>query len=129
MSLTISEFAASGEVGVETVRYYQRQGLLREPRKAAGIRKYDEGDVARLRFIRLAQRAGFALAEIRELLELDAGNDRARALKLAEAKIASIDEQIATLQRVRDSLTALAKACRRRTSGICPILRSFEVRG
>ena len=70
MPLTISQFAAAGDVGVETVRFYQRKGLLPVPDTGAGIRRYGEADVRRLRFIRMAQRAGFSLEEIRQLLEL-----------------------------------------------------------
>ena len=77
-ALSISEFARAGGVGVETVRYYQRRGLLAVPPRAhgaigGGIRRYDERDVGRLRFIRSAQAAGFTLEEIGELLALDGG--------------------------------------------------------
>ena len=125
MQLTISELADAGDVGVETIRYYQRKGLLRDPGRRAGIRKYEAADVERLRFIRLAQQAGFALAEIGELLALDAGHDRERARELAEGKIAALTGQIATLERVRTSLRRLARQCRAEAGGPCPILKSF----
>ena len=99
---TIGGLAKAAGVGVETVRYYQRRGLLPEPARPPGeVRRYGEGEVRRLRFIRSAQAAGFALAEIKELLDLDAADDRARARELAEARVAALDEKIADLQKAR----------------------------
>ena len=126
-AMTISQLARGAGVGVETVRYYQRRGLLPDPRPqktgAAGIRHYGPGELRRLRFIRQAQTAGFTLEEIAELLRLDSGNDRARAREMARARIATLGEQIAELQRARKSLAGLAKDC---ASGSCPIIASFE---
>ncbi len=76
--MTISALAASGGVGVETVRFYQRRGLLDTPSRGGGIRHYGDADLRRLRFIRSAQAAGFTLDGIGELLALDATQDRAR---------------------------------------------------
>ena len=108
-ALSISEFARAGGVGVETVRYYQRRGLLPVPPRAqdaigGGIRRYDERDVGRLRFIRSAQAAGFTLEEIGELLALDATADRRRVHALAEARVTALDAKIADLQAARDAL-------------------------
>jgi MerR family transcriptional regulator, mercuric resistance operon regulatory protein len=125
--LTIGEFAAAGGVGVETVRFYQRRGLLRTPGHGGGIRHYGREDVRRLRFIRQAQTAGFTLEEIRELLELDAGEDRSRARELAKARIEALDAKIADLQRARDALRRLASECGEGSTGPCPILASFDV--
>jgi MerR family mercuric resistance operon transcriptional regulator len=125
--LTIGEFAASGGVGVETVRFYQRRDLLRTPARGGGIRHYGPEDVRRLRFIRQAQAAGFTLEEIRELLELDAGEDRNRARELAKARIEALDAKIADLQRARDALRRLASECGEGSTGPCPILASFDV--
>ncbi|AHE57116.1 MerR family transcriptional regulator [Sphingomonas sanxanigenens] len=125
-ALTIGAFAAAGGVGVETVRFYQRKGLLRVPDAGAGVRRYGLEDVRRLRFIRQAQAAGFTLAEIGELLELDAGEDRARAHALAEARVAALDLRIAELQQARDALARLADRCGRGGAGPCPILASFD---
>ena len=127
MGLSIGKFAEAGGVGVETVRYYQRRGLLGTPGRADGIRRYDAEDVRRLRFIRMAQRAGFTLEEIRELLALDAGHDHRRARELAQARVIKLDEQIAELQRARDYLQQLARRCARSTSKPCPILASFDI--
>ena len=96
MPLTISELAGSAGVGVETVRFYQRKGLLFDPRpgtsaRRSGQRHYGDEDVSRLRFIRSAQTAGFTLEEIRELLQLDRSEDRARVRAMAKARIAAFD--------------------------------------
>ena len=126
MSLSIKKYAQAGDVGVETIRFYQRKGLLDTPGKGNGIRRYGEVDVRRLRFIRMAQRAGFTLEEIRELLALDSGQDRQRARELARAKVAKLKEQIGEMERARDYLQKLARQCSAKTSGPCPILASFD---
>ena len=126
MDLTIKQYAEAGGVGVETVRFYQRKGLLDTPGKAGGIRRYGDADVRRLRFIRMAQRAGFTLEEIRELLALDSGQDRRRARELAAVRIAALEAKIAELEQARDSLRRLAKVCSKGDEGPCPILASFE---
>jgi MerR family mercuric resistance operon transcriptional regulator len=126
-SLTIGKLAAAGGVGVETVRFYQRRGLLETPTRADGIRRYGSDDVGRLRFIKQAQLAGFTLDEIKELLDLDASEDRTRARQLANARVKALDEKIAELERARDALRRLARECGSGTAGPCPILTSFEV--
>ena len=84
VALRISDLARAGDVGVETIRFYQRKGLMPFPDgSSVGARHYDDGDVRRLRFIRGAQAAGFSLAEIAELMELDRRDDRQRARELA----------------------------------------------
>jgi MerR family mercuric resistance operon transcriptional regulator len=124
---TIGGLAKAAGVGVETVRYYQRRGLLPEPARPPGeVRRYGEEDVKRLRFIRSAQAAGFTLNEIKELLDLDAADDRARARQLAQARVAAIDAKIAELREARDALAGLAGACARKRGGPCPILTAFE---
>ncbi|MGZ8336542.1 MAG: MerR family transcriptional regulator, partial [Allosphingosinicella sp.] len=87
--LTIARLAAAAEVGVETVRYYQRRGLLDVPPRLGTIRRYGLDDLRRLRFIRRAQAAGFTLEEISELLALDATDDRARVREMATGRIAA----------------------------------------
>ena len=123
---TIAGFAREGGVGVETVRYYQRRGLLPTPRKSGGIRRYGEGDVRRLRFIRTAQGAGFTLEEIGALLALEATNDRRRVRALATERIAALDAKIAQMKDARDVLAKLARQCAAGTKGPCPILAAFE---
>lgn len=123
--LTIGSLAAKAHVGVETVRFYQRKGLLEVPPRAGGIRRYDARDVERLHFIKRAQAAGFTLAEIGELIALDAGEDRARARELARVRIAALDEKIAELKDARTALARLARECGEGREGPCPIIASF----
>jgi len=124
--LTIGSLAATADASVETVRYYQRRGLIAEPPRAGGIRRYGADDVRRLRFIRSAQSAGFTLDEIGELLRLDSLGDRGRARALTEARIAALDAKIAGLQQARSALVRLAQDCDTAGSGPCPILSAFE---
>jgi len=126
-SLAISGLAKEGAVGVETIRYYQRRGLLRIPDRGAGIRRYDSEDARRLKFIRSAQDAGFTLAEIGELIALDATQDRQRARTLAKARIAALDARIAELKAARAALKRLAMECGEGAAGPCPIIASFGV--
>ena len=124
---TIGGLAQAAGVGVETVRYYQRRGLLPEPARPPGeVRRYGEQDVRQLRFIRSAQAAGFTLNEIGELLALDAADDRARARARAQARVAALDARIAELREARDALAGLATACASKRGGPCPILRAFD---
>src|SRR5688572_26398385 len=125
MEMTIGKLAAAGQVGVETIRYYQRRGLLDTPRRSMGVRRYGDGDVRRLLFIRQAQTAGFTLEEIKELLDLDSGEDRERARSLARNRIDALDTRIAELQRARKALQRLVGECAADKSGPCPILASF----
>ena len=125
-SFTIGQLAGKGGVGVETIRFYQRKGLLEVPTRDLGIRRYGAGDLRRLRFIRQAQSAGFTLEQIKELLALDSGQDRKRARELAQARIDSLNSKIAELEAARSSLERLAKACGEGKGGPCPILASFE---
>lgn len=125
-TLTIGKLAAKGGVGVETVRYYQRRGLLAEPPRDEGIRRYGDDDVRRLRFIRSAQAAGFTLEEIGELLGFDAVDDRTRARHLAEARIVAIDARIAEMRSARAALARLANECANSAAGACPIIAAFE---
>jgi MerR family mercuric resistance operon transcriptional regulator len=114
-------------VGVETVRYYQRRGLLPEPPRPPGeVRRYSQEDVNRLKFIRSAQAAGFTLAEIGELIALDRTNDRARVRELAAERVAALDSKMAELKEAREALARLAKTCASGRSGPCPILEAFE---
>lgn len=129
---TIAGLAREGGVGVETIRYYQRRGLLGMPERPQGpgragrIRRYGEEDARRLRFIRAAQQAGFTLEQIGALLALDATDDRARVRELARDRIAALDAQIAALQKARASLDHLARECGSGAAGPCPILTSFD---
>lgn len=124
---TIGGLAQAAGVGVETVRYYQRRGLLPEPARPPGeVRRYGEEDVKRLRFIRSAQAAGFTLREIGELLELSASDDRARARELAQSRVFALDEKIEELRQARNALAGLAAECASKRDGPCPILTAFD---
>jgi MerR family mercuric resistance operon transcriptional regulator len=128
-ALTIGKLASEGGVGVETVRYYQRRGLLETPDRAdlyGGVRRYGDPDLRRLKFIRSAQAAGFTLEQIAELLALDATDDRARARELARERIAALDAKIEELTVARNSLRNLARECGSGSAGPCPIIASFE---
>jgi MerR family mercuric resistance operon transcriptional regulator len=130
--MTIAGLAREGGVGVETVRYYQRRGLIDTPDRPSGggggggVRRYGSDSVRRLRFVRSAQAAGFTLVQIGELLALDATDDRARARHLANERIAALDARIAELTGVRESLRRLAHDCGAGAEGPCPILTAFE---
>jgi MerR family mercuric resistance operon transcriptional regulator len=129
---TIAGLARQGGVGVETVRYYQRRGLLRTPERpagggvAGGVRRYGAEDLRRLRFIRSGQAAGFTLEQIAELLTLDASGDRARARELARERIADLDRKIEDLKAARTALQRLETACSAGGAGPCPIISAFE---
>ena len=132
MQLTIGKLAAAGDVGVETVRYYQRRGLLDTPARSGGdgwgggIRRYDADDVRRLKFIRSAQASGFTLDEISELLALEASDDRVRVRTLARQRIDVLDEKIVQMTTTRAALARLADQCAASDKGPCPILAAFE---
>ncbi|MDG4549785.1 MAG: MerR family transcriptional regulator [Candidatus Contendobacter sp.] len=133
LSLTVGELAKATGVHVETVRYYQRRGLLATPERRYGtIRRYTDADRDRLRFIRRAQRLGFTLEEIAQLLALDALRDRERARALAESKVADLDARIADLRAMRRVLVErIAHCVHGQSSEPCPILDAFrgDVRG
>lgn len=112
--MKIGTLAKRADVAIDTVRYYERQGLLPAPvRLASGYRDYDDGDVSRLRFIRRAKALGFTLAEIRELMELSArrDDDMAGMKSAAQQKLADVDAKLAELQRIRQGLTDLVASC------------------
>ena len=127
MDMTIGKLATAGNVGVETIRFYQRRGLLTTPKKHVGVRHYGEDDLRRLRFIRQAQTAGFTLEEIKELLDLDAGDDREAARKLAKVRLEALDARIAELDQARNALKRLVGECVSGKTGPCPILSSFGI--
>jgi MerR family transcriptional regulator, mercuric resistance operon regulatory protein len=132
-TMTIAGLARQGGVGVETLRYYQRRGLLRTPLRPAGpgpkggVRRYGPEDLERLSFIRAAQAAGFTLEQIKELLALDARGDRARVSELARQRIADLETRIAELQSARNALARLAEECSSASvDQPCPIIMAFR---
>ena len=126
-SIGIGTLAKRASVSIDTVRYYERNGLLApSARLASGYRRYGEIEVSRLRFIRRAQVLGFALKEVRELLALSAQRDVARVKRTAQAKLADVDQRIAALQRVRKGLSTLIDACPGHgRAADCPILKAL----
>lgn len=125
-TLTIGRVAQQAGVGVETVRFYERQGILEEPpRRQSGYREYGEDAVARLRFIKRAKQLGFTLKEIKELLALrrDPSTPAAEVKRRAEAKIADIEMKVRSLQKMKKALLKLTTACSRHgTISECPLL-------
>lgn len=128
-NLTIGKAAQEAGVGVETIRFYERQGLIEQPAKGAGYRTYPPEVVARIRFIRQAQRIGFSLREAQELLALRANPeaDCADVRAQAQHKIAEVDEKISELLRVRAALEAVVASCPGHGSlGGCTILEALD---
>ena len=125
---TIGGLAVAAGVNVETVRFYQRKGLMHEPERGYGsIRRYGEVDLARLRFIRSAQRLGFSLDEIGELLKLEDGTRCDEARTLAERKLGDVRQKLVGLQRIELSLTQLIDHCVASGGEVaCPIIASLQ---
>jgi MerR family transcriptional regulator, mercuric resistance operon regulatory protein len=127
--LTISRLAREAGVGVETVRFYQRKGLLRLPElPPGGIRRYDTGDVARLRFIKSAQRLGFSLAEIGQLLQLEDGLHCDEAREIAQRKLLGVRARKADLERMEAVLSTLVADCSSVAGGSvgCPLIEALR---
>ncbi|WP_207004972.1 Hg(II)-responsive transcriptional regulator [Trinickia mobilis] len=127
-NLTIGAFAKAAGVNVETIRFYQRKGLLLEPERPYGsIRRYGAADVTRVRFVKSAQRLGFSLDEIADLLKLEDGTHCAEASRLAEHKLRDIQEKLADLGRMEAVLTQLVCACHSRRGKVsCPLIASLR---
>jgi Hg(II)-responsive transcriptional regulator len=126
-TLTIGKLARSANVGVDTVRFYERAGLLKKPtRSASGYRLYDAADAARLRFIRRAKVLGFSLDEIVELLKLnDGGGRRAAVRALAEKRLVEFEQKLVDFGRMRDTLRGLVHKCHGEGSlEGCPIIET-----
>ncbi len=128
--MKIGELAQRAEVGIDTVRYYERRGLLPTPRRQlSGYRTYSSNDAARLRFVRRAKELGFALSEIRELLALSDHRevDMAAMRAAAVGKLADIDAKLADITRIRDGLRKLVESCPGHGAlAQCPILGALE---
>jgi MerR family mercuric resistance operon transcriptional regulator len=125
--LTIGRLAQAASVNVETIRYYQRVGLVREPGKPAqGFRRYPEDTIDQIKFIKRAQQLGFSLKEISELLILGKGHCK-DVRKRAEAKRDRIESQIKDLEALRSTLTTLIKACHSgKGKHACPIVETLS---
>jgi len=125
--MTIGKLAAGGGVGVETVRFYQRRGLLTLPARAgSGFREYTEDDARRLAFIRRARQLGFTLGEIGDLLGSAEGGSADGVVRAAEAKLTAIGEQIQELTLLQCRLRRLVTVCEHGDSNDCVALRLGE---
>jgi MerR family mercuric resistance operon transcriptional regulator len=126
--LTIGAVAKAAGVNVETVRFYQRRALLAEPQKPyGGIRRYGAGDVARVRFVKAAQRLGFSLDEIGGLLQLDDGTHCSQARELAEVKLADVRRRLEDLRRIESVLAGLVRECATRRGKVsCPLIDTLQ---
>jgi MerR family mercuric resistance operon transcriptional regulator len=127
-TLSIGAFAEAAGVNVETIRFYQRKGLLPEPDKPYGsIRRYGETDVARVRFVKSAQRLGFSLDEVAGLLTLDDGTHCDEARELAEEKLADVRSKLADLQRIESVLSILVHDCCASHGRVsCPLIAALQ---
>ena len=128
--MKIGELAKRAEVPIDTVRYYEREGLIPPPiRRASGYRDYVDADVDRLRFMRRAKGLGFTLHEIRDLLSLTAmsGDDMAALNAQTQAKLRDVEERIHALTRIREALQSLVTACPGHGAlNRCPILAALS---
>jgi len=127
-SMTIGALAKAAGMHVETIRYYQRRGLVAEPDKPyGGIRRYDERALARLHFIRTAQHLGFSLDEIGGLLKLEDGTHCDEARELGERKLANVRDKIRSLQRIESVLDKLVRQCGTQKGNVtCPLIESLH---
>jgi MerR family mercuric resistance operon transcriptional regulator len=127
-TLTIGALADAAGVNVETIRFYQRKGLMQAPtRPLGGIRRYGEADLARVRFIKSAQRLGFSLDEVADLLKLDDGAHCTEAREQAERKLADVRARLADLQRIETVLEELVqRCCAAREEVRCPMIQALQ---
>lgn len=128
--LTVGAFAREAGVNVETVRFYQRKGLLHEPDKPYGsIRRYGDSDVARVRFVKSAQRLGFSLDEVASLLRLEDGTHCNEARALAERKLADVRGKLQDLRRIETVLAKLVDDCCTNQGTVsCPLIAALQAR-
>ena len=126
--MTIGTLASIAGVNVESIRFYQRKGLMPEPeRPLGGIRRYGETSLNRLRFIKSAQRLGFTLDEVADLLTLDEGCDCNKARMLAEKKLADVQARLADLHNIETVLLDLVQQCTSPGQVRCPMIRALNV--
>lgn len=127
-NLTIGAFAKAAQVNVETIRFYQRKGLLSEPKRPpGGVRRYHAIDVARVRFIKSAQMLGFNLSEVAQLLKLDDGAHCREAAELAAQRLADVRTRLAALRRMESVLSGLVGACLQQRGKVhCPLIAALH---
>lgn len=128
MLFAIGNLAKQAGVSVETIRYYQRRGLVDEPRRPpGGIRRYTEEHTARIRFIKEAQKLGFSLDDVADLLALEDGRQCREAEQLGSRKLAAVRERLAQLIRIEKALATLIEQCRCNRGKLhCPLIKALE---
>ena len=125
--LTIGHIARAAGVNIETVRYYQRRGLVAlPPKRARGFRYYTPATTSRVRFIKRAQALGMSLKEVQRLLKLDAKGACTENRALAVAKLALVEKKLSELAKLRDVLKDLVAACDQPHGASCPIIEQLE---
>ncbi len=127
-NLTIGALAIHAQVNVETIRFYQRKGLVQEPSRPQGsVRRYVAEDLGRVRFIKAAQRLGFSLAEISQLLKLEDGAHCNEAREQAQLKLVDVRAKLVDLQRIETALTDLVdRCCEVRGDIRCPLIAALQ---
>ena len=124
---TIGHIARAAGVHIETVRYYQRRGLVSlPPKRARGFRYYAPATASRVRFIKRAQALGMSLKEVQRLLKLDAKGACTENRSLAVAKLALVEKRLLDLAKLRDVLKGLVAACDQHHGTSCPIIEQLE---
>jgi len=128
LSMSIGALAKTAQVNVETIRFYQRKGLLEIPRRVRGeVRRYALKDVERVRFIKAAQRLGFSLDEVIELLRLDDGGHCDEARTIAQQKLSDVRARLMVLQRMESALAKLVADCSASKGAVgCPLIASLQ---
>lgn len=126
--LSIGAFAKAAGVNVETIRYYQRKGLLPEPYRPHGsIRRYGQTDVARVKFVKSAQRLGFSLDEVAQLLRLEDGAHCNEAAELATLRLTDVRTRLADLKRMETALSRLVRECNAHQGNVsCPLITALR---
>jgi MerR family mercuric resistance operon transcriptional regulator len=127
-NLTLGALAIQAQVGVETIRFYQRKSLMHEPERMPGsVRRYGQQDLGRVRFIKSAQRLGFSLDEIAQLLTLEDGAHCNEARKQAELKLEDVRSKLVNLQRIETALVDLVdRCCAARGNVRCPLIATLQ---
>lgn len=127
--LTIGKLAKSAKVGVETIRFYERKGILQQPEKAIGFRYYPQEYISRIKFVKRSQELGFTLQEAKELLDLTAESQSkcSDVLEKANHKIEEIEQKISDLKKMKKSLNKLSNCCEDTSISLqeCPLLKCF----
>ncbi|MBI1246871.1 Hg(II)-responsive transcriptional regulator [bacterium] len=127
-NLPIGSFARVAGVNVETIRFYQRMGLLRKPDRPYGtIRRYGKADIARVKFVKAAQRLGFSLDEIGQLLKLEDGTHCSEVAELAGQRLADVRTRLADLTRMEEALSKLVSECSGQKGQVsCPLIATLH---